>query len=190
MLQKELGERATPEVQRAIEEIRGSAGGIGDIAGRASAPTVAERDVRALRDQGERLGRNVDTLRDAIPENVLSPQIEETLRTLKSTARDTVALSEQLGDEEHNVPLGKEPPAGINLNPKQIALQTTGKGITPFDFKNINVDLDQLQKTGFDGLSPVIENLVPIQDFQFLFGQSKASNSDDDLANQKFSSKR
>ena len=81
-------------------------------------------------------------------------------------------------------------PSGIDLNTKKLLnLQTSGKGITPFDFKNVNIDLDQLQKNGFDGFVPVIENLVPIQNFQLLFGQNKASTSDS-LPSPKLSSNK
>ena len=72
-----------------------------------------------------------------------------------------------------------EAPAGIDLNTKKLLdLQTSGKGITPFNFKDVNVDVDQLQKNGFDGFVPVIENLVPIQNFQLLFGQNNSSSSE------------
>ncbi len=75
--------------------------------------------------------------------------------------------------------------AGIDLNPQRLILQSTGMGTSRFNFQNINVDLDQLQKTGFDGFIPVIENLIPVQDFEaFLGGSPKLDTPTPQLTHQ------
>ncbi len=69
-------------------------------------------------------------------------------------------------------------PAGINLNPKNMDMNVTGQPTTQFKFKDINIDMKQLQESGFDGFIPVIENLIPIQTLPIL-------SSKDDLSYQQ-----
>jgi len=185
-----------PEVKVELAALRENVNGVRAVGEQITkAPTsVTVGQAQEIGQRSQEIVTRVANLERTLPMEVANkPEVKTQLAALKETTNGVRQASEGLTANPLSQavarPEGKVP-GGIDLNTKKLLnLQTSGAGITPFDFKNINIDLDQLQKNGFDGFVPVIENLVPIQNFQLLFGQNKASTSDS-LTSQKLSSSK
>jgi len=74
-----------------------------------------------------------------------------------------------------------EAPGGIDLNPNNIDIQIQGNGI---DF-NIPLDSIQFQNVNFDGLVPVIINVLPVTNLNLLLGKSEVQSDEYSLSQLK-----
>lgn len=90
----------------------------------------------------------------------------------KVSPDDLIEKSQEFDSDQNDISSDNAQLGGIDFNPNALNLQTEGEGLE-FNFPLAPHDLRSLENMSFDGLTPVVNEIIPVTNLHLLLGLSE-----------------